>query len=369
MATSIAIADNIARLRKSAGITQEDLAGRLGVSKAAVSKWEMGRSLPDVAMLPRIAAYFDVTIDELIGYEAQLSHEEISAALVRLRTAFAELPFDQALAACRELTRDYAACYPLLAQIATLYLNHLDKTPTPQDRDALLAETITLCGRVRAHSAVQADMRLATAIEAMCEITRGRFERALELLPTGPAPEIAETILLANAHMALGHPDRAEEALQVDLFQSLVLALNLLSNWAMLLIGQPDKLVQAHERTLAIMDAFDLDSVYVNALAVHLSFATAFTAAGLTDEALACLTRYERASRALTFPVQLHGDAFFDRIEGWFAVNTFGAEPLSDQNSMKKRLVDGVAANPVFAPLANNPQFVRIVTALKEAFA
>ena len=54
-------------LRKQKNVTQEDLAAELGVTAAAVSKWENGYTLPDVLMLCALADYFQVTTDELLG--------------------------------------------------------------------------------------------------------------------------------------------------------------------------------------------------------------------------------------------------------------------------------------------------------------
>lgn len=62
---------NIAIKRKEKGITQEELANFIGVSKAAVSKWESNQSYPDITLLPIIATYFDVSVDELLGYHPQ----------------------------------------------------------------------------------------------------------------------------------------------------------------------------------------------------------------------------------------------------------------------------------------------------------
>lgn len=57
--------DNISRLRRRIGMTQEMLAYRLGVSAQAVSKWERQLSCPDVSLLPVMAEIFGVSIDEL----------------------------------------------------------------------------------------------------------------------------------------------------------------------------------------------------------------------------------------------------------------------------------------------------------------
>ena len=78
---------NIAELRKAAGLTQEALAGKLGLSYQAVSKWENAQSCPDVLLLPKLAEIFGVSIDALFGLEKP------TADLVPMPEAQAELPW------------------------------------------------------------------------------------------------------------------------------------------------------------------------------------------------------------------------------------------------------------------------------------
>lgn len=61
------IGDIIRRQRKSKNLTQEELGKILFVSKQAVSKWETGRSLPDIEMLRKLCAVLDIKSDEIIG--------------------------------------------------------------------------------------------------------------------------------------------------------------------------------------------------------------------------------------------------------------------------------------------------------------
>lgn len=63
---------NIYALRREKGITQEELAAELGVTAAAVSKWEKGATLPDVLMVCAIADFFGVTTDQLLGRSREL---------------------------------------------------------------------------------------------------------------------------------------------------------------------------------------------------------------------------------------------------------------------------------------------------------
>ena len=64
----IRFGEKIKSLRKAQGISQEILAQALGCSLQAVSKWETGATMPDVAMIPAIASFFGVSTDELFDY-------------------------------------------------------------------------------------------------------------------------------------------------------------------------------------------------------------------------------------------------------------------------------------------------------------
>ena len=61
--------EKLQELRKSRGLTQEELAEALFVSRTAVSKWESGRGYPSIDSLKEISKYFSVTIDELLTGE------------------------------------------------------------------------------------------------------------------------------------------------------------------------------------------------------------------------------------------------------------------------------------------------------------
>ena len=61
--------DNLMMLRKMRGMTQEELAEKIDVSRQTLSKYETGESLPDVEKSRLIAEVFDVTLDELVNYE------------------------------------------------------------------------------------------------------------------------------------------------------------------------------------------------------------------------------------------------------------------------------------------------------------
>ena len=68
--------EKLQELRKSKGLTQEELAESLFVSRTAVSKWESGRGYPSIDSLKEIARFFSVTIDNLICSDEMISVAE-----------------------------------------------------------------------------------------------------------------------------------------------------------------------------------------------------------------------------------------------------------------------------------------------------
>lgn len=70
------IGQRIQRLRKSAGLTQEELAEKLGITPQAVSKWENDVSAPDIGVLSELADILGVSCDTLLGKEPQMKFVE-----------------------------------------------------------------------------------------------------------------------------------------------------------------------------------------------------------------------------------------------------------------------------------------------------
>lgn len=64
------LSEQIYTLRKRMKLTQDAVSEKLGVTPQSISRWENGQSRPDVDMLPKIAAFFDVSVDTLFGYRA-----------------------------------------------------------------------------------------------------------------------------------------------------------------------------------------------------------------------------------------------------------------------------------------------------------
>lgn len=74
----------IAVLRKENGMTQMELAEKMGVTDKAVSKWERDLSFPDVSSLPKLAEIFDISVDELMQVKSDTKENEDHAGIAEL---------------------------------------------------------------------------------------------------------------------------------------------------------------------------------------------------------------------------------------------------------------------------------------------
>jgi transcriptional regulator with XRE-family HTH domain len=77
--------EKLQELRKKKGLTQDELAKSLYVSRTAISKWESGRGYPSIDSLKAIAKFFSVTVDELLSSEQILSIAEEDGKKCRAR--------------------------------------------------------------------------------------------------------------------------------------------------------------------------------------------------------------------------------------------------------------------------------------------
>ena len=76
--TDMPVSEVIRRKRKELGLTQEQVAQRLGVSAPAVNKWERGSSYPDIAILPALARLLNTDVNTLLCFREELSDNEIA---------------------------------------------------------------------------------------------------------------------------------------------------------------------------------------------------------------------------------------------------------------------------------------------------
>lgn len=104
--------------RKQLGLTQEEMASRLGVTAPAVNKWENGNSLPDITLLAPIARLLHVTLEELLSFHENLTEEEVIAYVQEFAERAKEEPFEAVYDWAVSLMREHPNCDLLTLRMA-----------------------------------------------------------------------------------------------------------------------------------------------------------------------------------------------------------------------------------------------------------
>lgn len=292
---NINLGATIARERRAAGVTQGELAAHLGVTKAAVSKWELGQSLPDVAQLPRIASYFSLTLDELFDYRPQLTEDEVRETYIALCDLFVEDP-GAAYARMDDLVRDYGSCWNLLLQVAALCMQRALSEP---DRvDELMGRARELAERVEARADDVELVRSARVTRAMAECQRGELDDAIALLESvKPMRPLGVEAALAGMYQMKGEREACLKLCQESLFWGEMSVMQSIAMQLPLYVDEPAHLAVLLRAAEGVLEGFALESRQpMEAATFYGGAATACLRAG--DEAGA-VTYLERLAELL----------------------------------------------------------------------
>lgn len=121
------IGENIKKYRKSKDITQEVLAERIGVTYQAISKWERGDSFPDITLLPALANFFDISVDELLGCTEDVREKDIDRIITNLTTYDCHYQGDEMRKLVEESLKKYPGDFKLMAWYVYAWQNKKPK--------------------------------------------------------------------------------------------------------------------------------------------------------------------------------------------------------------------------------------------------
>jgi len=355
-------ANVITEKRRKMGITQEELAAHLGVVKATVSKWETGISYPEISMLPLMATFFDISIDNLMGYTPQMTDQKIKELYQRLALDFAKKPFDEVITECEGIIKKYYSCYTLLSRLALLYLNHAPIAGNAERTEQILKDALKLCKRITSNSKDQPLTWGTMNIQALCHLALNDGSAVLELLGESLTDALPDKTLIAQAYKLLGNEEKAQEAMQVDLyknlmdiFQSMMVAMQ--NNLGDLARAEPIYL-----RAQIIAEAFNMKHLNVNNVGIlYFLGASMYQLGGIPEKAIELLSKFADICINDFFPFALKADSFFDKLDTFIAENT---SLIPRNEATIKNDMAQYPNNPIFDSLRDNPDFKRVVRRL-----
>jgi transcriptional regulator with XRE-family HTH domain len=363
---SFNISRKILGCRREKGVTQEELADFIGVSKASVSKWETGHSFPDITILPLLASYFDISIDELMGYEPQMSKSNIKKTYIKLSKDFSEKSFDEVIDSCEEIIRRYFSCYPLLFQIATLYLNNSNLAGDMNKTLEIISRSSQLFNKVRIDSNDANLIKQSVLMEAFCLVSLNEPQNAIDLLSENNNEVLSSASLLSRAYQMIGETEKATQTIQIEIYQFLITLLQLLQSYLPLLSGNEKGLRDILNKYQDIVKVFNIKKLRPDLMAsFDLVLSQEFMKLGNTNEALHHLTEYTNVVTGNIYPLELRGDEFFTLIENWINDFPIGSHTPRDENLIRESMYRAVADNPIYKDLKENNEFKTLLRRLK----
>lgn len=197
------LGENLKKFRLQRELTQEQLADVLGVSAQAVSRWENGTTYPDITLLPTIASYFEITLDELMGMEDFKSEEQLKELIAQLdENGSKGLIYENIL-----LLRDAVKTYPTSYQLQFRLVNQLmfcgykdGRGLTEDEKMDLNREAAEIGNRILSHCTDGVIINQTT--QQLCYIYSrlGEKEKAIEYAMKLPNIGSTNTVVLGDLY-------------------------------------------------------------------------------------------------------------------------------------------------------------------------
>jgi transcriptional regulator with XRE-family HTH domain len=353
------IGEVIFKLRKEKGITQDELGSFIGVSTAAVSKWESGLSYPDITLLPVLATFFNITIDELLNFKIELSDEEVMKIYTACEAIFSKGNLEEAIKKSETYLAKYPNSYYLRFRIGFLFNIYSWKSADEE-----------MCRKMLAFAAEQYEVvaqncsKLELVEQALYSLgavypALDEQDKAIEALSKIHKSQLNPNILLASIYIENKNLKKAREILQGNLYKSL----NDLSFACMGLAnsydGHLDMVEKYYNLIINIKKCFyDGGTPVLSLYSEYLSLAEAYLKTNKTSEALAMLSKMfkEVTNRDINKPINFSQTWCFNEISQGQRTLTMDMY----ENMLK------ILEQPCFDLIRDNYEFNSIIKDLKE---
>lgn len=234
------LSESIRALRRERNMTQEQLAEAMSVSAAAVSKWENGQSVPDIAVLTALADFFEVSLDALVGYTAQPSRRAEAVELIGRLSR--QKRYTEAIAEAKEALRRYPNHFTVVYAAGRMYgfygMEHGEQEAL-RTAIALMERAMTLIGQ-NADPAIRLE-NLQTNM-GMYHAGLNEWEQAIACYEAGNIAGVND-VAIAGCRVALGQHDAALPILSQGLIGSVTRQFNAGTGMlhCLLALGQPQE--------------------------------------------------------------------------------------------------------------------------------
>lgn len=215
------IGEVIFKLRKEKGITQDQLGNFIGVSTAAVSKWESGISYPDITLLPILATFFNVSIDKLLNFKIELSDDEVMNIFSECEAAFSSGDLEEAIDKSKSYILKHSGSYYLKLRIGFLFSMYSWKGNNEEKHMSMIGYAIKLFESV-AENCSRIDLVEAALFQLGALYSEiGEEDKAIGALNKIHKSCCDPNDILASIYIQKGEIKKARELLQSKLLKSI----------------------------------------------------------------------------------------------------------------------------------------------------
>ena len=365
------LGDNIIRLRHEKKLTQEEIASFVGVTKASVSKWENRQSMPDINILPALATLFDVTIDELLGYESQLDEKQIRMIYIKLTEEFAKKSFEEAYSKVLEQVKQYYSCYPFLLQMCVLMVNHYNLAGDDSRQGDVLLEVQKWCDHIREKCKISNIVEDAIAVHTTINFLLKKYPEVIDALKEESNPlrmSNNNDMLLIQTYAMLGDVDNTEKYAQTIMYNSLIKIVAGSTLLLSVLMQNKDWCNDTINRIDILNSTYHLDEVNKNVM-VQYYYQSAINKVfyGEKESAYYYLEQFmEQGINLIKYPEKFFiYDSYFKRVEEWARESALGVNLPRDKSFITSDIAR-ILEHPLLQSLAGEKRFEKIRKRIKE---
>lgn len=348
------IGASIRRLRQERNITQEDLASALGVTPQAVSKWERSDGYPDITLLPEIAAYFEVSLDNLCGLDEERTRSEICR--IRRDAIFAS-SYDEGVRIAREGIAKYPRSWRLKEALASALRGCPGSRTPPKE---ILDEIIRLYEDIIEHCP---DRDLVYRVLAeVWEVYQCAGENDKAVDAARRLPGFYETSDRVLSHILSGR-ERAEHV-QNTLIGILPQLDHMLRSMAETQLYSGEEKIAVYDKMIAMYeivgDRHDWMVGLIFSVQLYRMQAELYLEIG---DDTSCLNALENAAR-------LAEDADLSPEEGYpqsLLISIIPLEALTGERDIRRTLRNEIEENPAFDPIRGSARYCQILAGLTDA--
>lgn len=345
--------------RKQKNLTQEQVADTLGVSTAAVSKWETDTTYPDILLLSPLARLLGTDVDHLLNFRVNLTQEEITCLIDRMKVYFEQGSVKEGIEFCQNRLKEYPTDLRLKFCTASLYMRYAA---------AVLDEEFTKGQIIRARDLYEQclDSEDQEIRESSLYVLSGLYmmteepDKALEVLEYLPCPDYDVRMMKSNVLIQKGEMEEAIKLEQISLWHHLRNSCLNIYNLGVIARKQGDleKALQLIDMILQLTEVTRIEKLDLMNSNFYLFKAEVLSILGEPLEALKALEMFGEAYQH-SLMKENKDTLCFDALE-------FGGESVLSYDYLKRNARFLIQENEHLEPLYKFPEFQAILDKLEK---